>query len=85
MVIREKKHAVIAIHKGAHPKADYNEARIITDDLLLNVIAWEKEMTDSRIRFSFMVNSDRDTLQTDAAKWLEEKKVKLAVLVSQLQ
>ena len=42
-------------------------------------------MTDSRIRFSLMANSDRETLQTDAAKWLAEKKLKLAVLVSQLQ
>ena len=85
MVKRGKKHAVISIHKGAPLNADYNEARMVTDDLLLNVLAWEKEMADSRIRFSLMANSDRETLQTDAAKWLAEKKLKLAVLVSQLQ
>ena len=85
LVKRGKKHAVIALHKGAPPKAVYNEARIVTDDLLVNVLAWEKEMADSRIKFSLMVNSDRETLQTDAAKWLAEKKLKLAVLVSQLQ
>ena len=85
LVKRGKKHAVIGIHKGAPPKAAFNEARIVTDDLLLNVLAWEKEMADSRIRFSLMANNDRETLQTDAAKWFAEKKLKLAVLVSQLQ
>lgn len=85
LVKRGKKHTVIAIHKGASPNATFNEARIITDDLIFNVLAWEKEMTDSRIRFSLMVNSDQETLQTDTTKWLEDKKVKLAVIVGQLQ
>ena len=86
LVKRGKKHAVIAIHKGApDKKAAFNEARIITDDLMLNLIAWEKEMTDSRIKFCLMVNSDQETVQTEAAKWLKEKKIKLTVLASQLQ
>ena len=81
-----ERHAVIAIHKGAPgEKAAFNEARIITDDLILNVLAWEKEMTDSRIRFSLMSSSGQETVRTEAAKWLQDKRLKLAVIASQLQ
>ena len=64
LVKRRKKQIVIAIHKGAPGKtAVFNEARIITDDLLLNLVAWEKEMVDldSRIKFCLMTNSDQET------------------------
>ena len=85
LVKRGNKHAVIAIHKGAPHMAAYNEARILTDDLLLNVLAWEKEMADSKIRICLMANSGQESIQTETAKWLAEKKAKLAVIVSLLQ
>lgn len=84
LVKRENKHTVIAIHKGAPGEnAAYNEARIITEDLMLNLIAWEKEMTDSKIKFRRILNSPQGTLEIDTAKWLEEKSIKLTVIASQ--
>lgn len=71
-----ERYAVIAIHKGAPLNAKFNEARIITDDLITKVLAWEKEMTNPRIKFCLMTNSDQETLETDTENWLKEKNIK---------
>ena len=41
---REGKIVAAAIHKGSHFSKQFNVARIITSDLLANVLAWKEEM-----------------------------------------
>jgi V8-like Glu-specific endopeptidase len=55
LVRRKGKFVVIGIHNGGRAKT--NEGRAITDDLLCNVLKWEKEML-SEIKFNLMTNSD---------------------------
>jgi V8-like Glu-specific endopeptidase len=47
LVKRENKIIAIGIHKGGLPNSDYNIGRAITDDLLFNLVKWEKEMQRS--------------------------------------
>jgi hypothetical protein len=55
-VKRNEKVIAIAIHKGGRNGERYNEARVITNKLLTDLLVWEKEMT-SEIRFCLMTGN----------------------------
>lgn len=44
MIKRFGEPLVIAIHRGCLPHLEVNQGRLITEDLLTNLVKWEKEM-----------------------------------------
>jgi V8-like Glu-specific endopeptidase len=53
LVERGGKLLAVALHKGTPNQADYNCARIITKEMLMDLMIWEKEMS-SEIKFSLL-------------------------------
>lgn len=53
MIKKGNKYLAIAIHKGVSNKNDTNCGAIITEEILLDLMCWEKEMASS-IKFHTM-------------------------------
>jgi V8-like Glu-specific endopeptidase len=83
LVRRGDKFFAVAIHKGAPATAQVNCGRIITKELMGQVIAWEKEMA-SEIRFSIMGNSRTSVAEAQPQEWLASVKLQIKVLLEGL-
>jgi hypothetical protein len=83
LVRRGGRHMAIAIHKGAPTKAQFNCGRLITRELMVTLLTWEKEMA-SEIRFSVMKNSVDSVADDQSQQWLASVNWEIKVLMDRL-
>jgi hypothetical protein len=84
LVRRNGATVAVAIHKGGRKAEEYNGARAITQDLLANLLVWEKEMA-SDIRFCLMTSSKDTASKAQPEEWLTSASLKIEVLLSDLK
>ena len=73
-----------AIHKGAPSHEQHNCARLITKEVLTDILVWEKEMA-SEVRFCVMGPNITTTVQARPDEWLKQQLLQIKVALSQLE